>query len=258
MIPADPHESTRHPQGGDVDDLDVLLDRLADGELAVDEYRRLLASLDVQPDGWRRCALALLEAQAWRSDLPSELHSVAERPREIRQSRPRGNAARRQRVSLAMLAISVAASFLAALGIGMWLRGGFPSTPHPPHVARPSQEAPAPPSVAAPHQERQSADPRVTPTSPPHQPLPRGSLTLVVDYGSGDGEEVELPVYDLDAVDASWFENSTISQADKEALKAGGYHLLQERQLVPFELDGRKVLVPMEQVEIVPVSASYQ
>jgi len=51
------------------DELDRRLDRLVDGELPADQYRALLAALDEQPDGWRRCALAFLEAQAWRRDV---------------------------------------------------------------------------------------------------------------------------------------------------------------------------------------------
>src|SRR5262245_23353512 len=46
-----------------------LLDRLVDGELDAAGRRELLKALDDQPGGWRRCALAFLEAQAWRSDL---------------------------------------------------------------------------------------------------------------------------------------------------------------------------------------------
>ncbi len=46
-----------------------VLDRLVDGELGVDERRELLAALDDEPGGWRRCALAFLEAQAWRWQL---------------------------------------------------------------------------------------------------------------------------------------------------------------------------------------------
>src|SRR3990172_4689745 len=49
---------------------DILFDRLVDGELSPGERRELLASLDGRPDGWRRCALAFLEAQAWGNELP--------------------------------------------------------------------------------------------------------------------------------------------------------------------------------------------
>src|SRR5437588_8567053 len=42
------------------------LDQLAEGELGPSERRRLLAALDEEPDGWRRCTLAFLETQSWR------------------------------------------------------------------------------------------------------------------------------------------------------------------------------------------------
>jgi len=43
-----------------------LIDRLVDGELPDAERRELLLRFDTEPDGWRRCALAFLEAQTWR------------------------------------------------------------------------------------------------------------------------------------------------------------------------------------------------
>ena len=48
-----------------------LLDLLVDGELTDDEERALLAQLEHMPDGWRQCALALLEARCWKRGLSS-------------------------------------------------------------------------------------------------------------------------------------------------------------------------------------------
>src|SRR5205823_4263901 len=45
-----------------------LFDLLADGELTDESRRELLGRLDRESDGWRRCALAFLEAQAWRGE----------------------------------------------------------------------------------------------------------------------------------------------------------------------------------------------
>ena len=42
------------------------LDRLVDGELNAEQRRALLRALDEAADGWKRCALAFLEAQVWR------------------------------------------------------------------------------------------------------------------------------------------------------------------------------------------------
>jgi hypothetical protein len=42
-----------------------------DGELHDAKRRELLLQLEREPDGWRRCALAFLEAQTWRQSLTS-------------------------------------------------------------------------------------------------------------------------------------------------------------------------------------------
>ncbi len=46
-----------------------VFDRLVDGELPEPERREVLLTLDRQPDGWRQCALAFLEAQTWGQTL---------------------------------------------------------------------------------------------------------------------------------------------------------------------------------------------
>ncbi len=48
---------------------DARFDRLVDDELSEEERRQLLGRLDDEPGGWRRCALAFLEAQCWRQAL---------------------------------------------------------------------------------------------------------------------------------------------------------------------------------------------
>src|SRR5271165_2973202 len=45
------------------------VDRLVDGELGEADRRALLVQLEHEPDGWRRCALAFLEAQCWKAEL---------------------------------------------------------------------------------------------------------------------------------------------------------------------------------------------
>ena len=48
---------------------DAVLDSLVDGELNEDDRRQLLVKLESEPTGWRRCALAFLEAQRWRREM---------------------------------------------------------------------------------------------------------------------------------------------------------------------------------------------
>ena len=99
--------------------LDELIDLLADGEL--DEPRRaaLLRSLDAQPDreGWRQCALALLEAQAWRRAMSnvSEVKAAAEPSRKRHPS---------LFARLAIAAVIAAFAVGILLGQGGWLWTG--------------------------------------------------------------------------------------------------------------------------------------
>ena len=76
----DPAAQGELPPAGEIDtgeiglaQLEAWMDRLVDGEVAEPERRALLSRLERMPDGWRRCALAFLEAQAWRSLLLTTL-----------------------------------------------------------------------------------------------------------------------------------------------------------------------------------------
>ena len=48
---------------------DEFIDRIVGGELTPAELRDAVNRLDCQPDAWKRCALAFLEAQCWRESL---------------------------------------------------------------------------------------------------------------------------------------------------------------------------------------------
>jgi hypothetical protein len=56
-----------------------LMDQLVDGELPDRERRELLVRLELEPDGWRRCALAFLEAQCCREALRPDTNSALTR-----------------------------------------------------------------------------------------------------------------------------------------------------------------------------------
>jgi len=59
-----------------------LLDRLIDGELTPEARRDLLLRLERESGGWRRCALAFLEAQSWGQDFRALLKEPAGEPSE--------------------------------------------------------------------------------------------------------------------------------------------------------------------------------
>jgi len=57
------------------------IDQLVAGDLPEDERRALLVLLDSEPDGWRKCALAFLEAQMWHEAFaPLGAGANADRP----------------------------------------------------------------------------------------------------------------------------------------------------------------------------------
>src|SRR5688572_19989410 len=94
-----------------------VLDRLVDGELSELERQELLSALDDEPAGWRRCALAFLEAQSWEADLkafrdepPVAVISLVSLAR-ARQFLPLG--------------LAMAASMLLAFFGGIALQSGF-------------------------------------------------------------------------------------------------------------------------------------
>ncbi len=122
-----------------LDSDDALIDRLVDGELDDEGRRALLRRLDASPDGWRRCALAFLEAREWQSALGSAARPAA-------RSAP--IAPRRSRRFLSVVSRAAAVALVFALGMSAAPR----REPSPP-LRRPSPpearlNVPRPPAVA--------------------------------------------------------------------------------------------------------------
>ena len=164
---------------------DEWLDRLVDGELCEEEYRRVLTALDAQPDGWRRCAAAFLEAQAWGRELRVVRHELVATPgAALATSNPRAKAA------WLPLILAIAASFLVAFGLGIWWRG-----------ERVPRDVPLESIATAPEKEAAASsanlEAQLVPARPaPGESVPEEVVTLVVDRGDGAQEQFSLPVYD--------------------------------------------------------------
>lgn len=133
------------------------IDRLVDDELGQIERRELIERLERLPNGWRRCALAFLEAQCWRRALSAEeanalvvppdgggfggmTASTAESPEPARADTPaipaprefRSDPNRRPAPSpdrrWAETLLAMAASFLVAFVLGAAWRWGWLGT----------------------------------------------------------------------------------------------------------------------------------
>jgi hypothetical protein len=251
-------------------------DRLVDDELSENERRELLGGLDDEPGGWRRCALAFLEAQCWKQvfgqtadDRTSrsagvspawENGSAGVSPASESEGGPRGNArdlptknpqrspwAGRLRVLSAM-----AASFLVALWVGSlaqkaWVaRPGLPGAPD--QVAHNVENARSLPQPDRPE------NALATSALPNSAPNPWRLVTVSMPSGGDRPQPVmKLPAIERKSVDEQWLRSmpSAIPDDVLRALARTGHQIQQRRELVPVPLnDGRRLMVPVDQVDV--------
>lgn len=231
-------------------DKEYLLDLLVDGELGEEERRELLAWCEREPDGWRRCALAFLEAQSWSQVLgklsePARQSTVENQPATETESavRPLARPPQFWHTRQWGTMLAMAASIALAFTLGLWVR----------EAGRVERIAPQGPSAIQ-FVEDKSPD-RFSSGRPKHGPE---NQELAVGDSAPNADEIQLPV----PVGDDWLltEPSAIPADVQRALERMGHRVEQRRQLVPYRLeDGRRVVVPVDQVEVHPVgNPSYQ
>lgn len=245
-------------------------DRLVDGELPEDARREFLSRLDSMTDGWRRLALTFLEAQAWRQSLGELLaprqdaresfrREQEEQQEEVASPRPLALAARlKAPVYMPWIprpwfadATALAAVFVIAWTLGMWLGMGIGQTGSPsadtradlagdPAAAPAGPAAPALPAANAPQQ------PVVSPWRLVSVPLgigPDGAMTMV-----------DVPVLDSESSGAA----ATASPGPYlplpqfvDSLRQNGHEVEHQREYVPVDLpDGSRTVFPVDRLQI--------
>jgi len=214
---------------------DILFDRLIDGELAGAERRRLLESLDTRPEGWRRCALAFLEAQSWREEfgqLASASQTKSEKPMPASLDR-----VARSRWREVVQWGALAASLLLAFGLG-WMHNesGIQAVSSAPKLNE--QVAIVPPTVNAPNGGKAS-----------------DALTLYVRDQAGHMRPVRVPLVDAGTMDEQLgmkFQ-SGLPDAVRDQLKNRGYNVQSKRQYASLWLEnGQPMFLPVEDTKIIP------
>ena len=241
---------------------DDLIDRIVDGNLGPAELRATIALLDREPDGWKRCALAFLEAQCWRESFQS-LELPAACRVEVAQSTVPPHAPRARRITPTFRRVAMAAGIAAVSFATGWLvQADRPSAivmdgaaPTPPMIARqpdaprPSHEIPE--GIEDPSSEGEFASqPREVWTRPG-----RGEATVSVArirVASLRGS-TEVPILSGPNFDERWLRNQPpcLTEHQKAVLERQGYQVNQHRRIISATLpDGRRVTVPIEQVKL--------
>ena len=231
---------------------DTLLDRLVDGELSDAEYREALVALDSHPDGWRRCALAFLEAQAWGRDLGA---LRTEKPVAVVVAS--GSSHKWSWQYVMTLAVASAASFFLMFSVARYLqkqdlgRGfrndmtarGLPSQPDADQAGNRNQQFVNDTASEANRNELNSA--------------PMGRYQLVVNGDSGTPQAVEMPVFAADDPRAGLLldEYASIPRDMIRELQKRGNEVERHRKWIPVQANsGTPMYVPVDELQITPVS----
>jgi hypothetical protein len=222
---------------------EYLIDKLIDDELDEDQRRQLLSGLDAQPDGWRTCALAFLEAQAWRRGMKSSLELVGQ---VVAASRGNTSAASRfpavvpgrkpDRFAV-LYWPSLAAAILVSFATGVASQRFLPHNlaNGGPHVG---------PSHAATESNLDLlnvANTEATNVRPAHSHTTVLPLALPDSVETPSGPEGEYA--------------SALREQMLGILERSGSHIRREHRVVPIHLrDGRRAILPVEDVYVTPVS----
>jgi hypothetical protein len=243
---------------------DTRFDRLVDDELSQEERRELLGQLDDEPSGWRRCALAFLEAQCWRQalaetprvrdSLSAALQSSGENAGQtatIRIETPR----RAVWLGRMKLLSAMAASFLAAMWLGTLAHRAWMSQSPLSGGTGVDQVAAVgkgfAPLVAASQSQRRLVNsfPRAGGGSNPWH--------VVTVSAPSDGRHpqaaIEVPAVERNNIDEQWLRSVPPAIPDNvlQALARTGHQIEQQREFVPVPLkDGRQLVVPVDRVQV--------
>jgi len=247
-------ERSRHPGLEFTLEDERLLDRLVDGSLDLPAQRDLVTRLDQIPQGWRHCALAFLEAQAWRSELRQFRGDAVHFENTTVPQAEESRITNRQALSGRALAriVGVALALSVAFGLG---RLSIPTSPRlQDEIVRAPEQGGA--SGRAEENVAENDRPLVTPQRT--RELEAGDDVRVAarlswQLQGGEEGKVEVPVLEGRGLDMEWvMQQPTAVQASiRKELERRGHRVETQRQLLTVNLkDGRSVVVPIDQVHV--------
>jgi hypothetical protein len=239
------------------DNDDVLFDRLVDGELSADERRRMIASLDDRADGWRRCALAFLEAQSWGGAMrqmirPQESLQDSSRPIQVASAATLALMGRRRQASRAGSWLAAAAAVLVAFSLGWRMngRGDLGDAELLVDSETPSavREGAVPEGIAPP----KAAAARIPDAD---------AITLVVNDASGRPRRVQVPLVEGARLGEQFGASPQWAAPEiRRQLAEQGINLKARRRYAPLYFEQQNGIVPMvvpvDDAVITPVSSA--
>jgi hypothetical protein len=242
--------------------LEIVVDRIVDGSLGPGDLRLAFSRLDREPDGWKRCTLAFLESQCWREAFralgaPSDLGRGCE-PDSIRPALGKFDRPRRRiwrgTAAAGIIAASFALGWLSHVSRPRDLAGPTVLVPPSPIVAQvldDSSSEPVIPASVDPARPTRSDRRFAADRSPPN---PGEIVQTVAQVRIGpEGAGATVPILAGPGINGDWLraQPPPLSEYEQVVLQRHGYQVDQRRRLLIATLaDGRRVSVPIDQVQI--------
>ncbi|MDR1492105.1 MAG: hypothetical protein LBT05_05240 [Planctomycetaceae bacterium] len=228
------------------------LDLLVDGELPEEERKNFLTVLDQLPDGWKKCAVAFLEAQLFAQALQTPVRSTIPQ---------RSNNAvcvksqRRRRQTSAAICISLAAVVLGGLLVYQWKNpqiaplntGGFVQNQNAPMQERQKNSTAFSNNEYEPAYFMNPVNPTFANLTSQKMPKPE-YVTLSMDDSR---QTAQIPCYRFGDIDAGRYLNSPPSISHRELqriIQRGGDVDVNRHNLVVPVGNNRHAVIPVDQI----------
>jgi hypothetical protein len=242
-----------------------LIDQVVDGGLTPEQLRMVIGVLDKAEDGWKRCALAFVEAQTWAEvfrDFDEGMPIKGSPANPPRVTSPRGTrspstvttAVRSQRWIGDALAAGIA---IVAFSLGWLAHGSRKNEGNEQALKSPAvvmaTESPVEAEAHAgndPHSDSPELDSH---SEFPADRIPTLREVARLRIGTGDPTSPEVPILTGPAIDERWLmeQPPPISGHGLAIWQRQGYQLDQHRRVLAVPLgDGRQAAVPIDQVQL--------
>lgn len=247
-----------HPDKTQHETLLGLIDRLVDGNLTETERHDLILRLDREENAWRSCAVAFLEAQAWRDSFSSILNSKQPIVRVI-ESVPR-----KSNLPLQLRWVAAAAVVMIAFLLGratMGSRGSnLPSQSESFYLSA-NDKAPVKNFIDDPITPDDKTmtktkvglteDSSISQVSPEIQEI--GYLQLPTT-NEPDSPIVRLPVLAGPGLNEQWLRDQPtfVPEIMRRTWEQQGYDVASQRRLVSVQMNasGRYLTIPVDEVRL--------